>query len=160
MAADQASQEKLDDILYPSNAAPSFRITVIFGRRATPEYAKAVALVLPQLKGKLTGYSLRVPTPTVSVVDFSVITEKKTTAEAVNAALKAASEGVLKGILGFEVRPLVSVDYKGCPISSVVDAALTLVINENHVKVVAWYDNEMGYSYRLVDLCNLIGKSL
>lgn len=122
--------------------------------------AKAVALVLPELKGKLTGYALRVPTPTVSVVDFSVVTEKKVTVDAVKAALKGAADGKLKGILGYEERPLVSVDFKGCPLSSIVDSELTLVINENHVKVVSWYDNEMGYSFRLVDLCKLIGKKL
>ncbi|MEW6201190.1 MAG: type I glyceraldehyde-3-phosphate dehydrogenase [bacterium] len=122
--------------------------------------AKAVALVIPEVKGKLTGYALRVPTPTVSVVDFSVLTEKKTSVEEVNNALKKASEGKLKGIMMYCDEPLVSVDFKGSDFSSIVDAEMTLVVNENHVKIVAWYDNEMGYSHRLIDLCEYIGKKL
>ncbi|MEW5947500.1 MAG: type I glyceraldehyde-3-phosphate dehydrogenase, partial [bacterium] len=122
--------------------------------------AKAVGLVIPEVKGKLTGYALRVPTPTVSVVDFSVVTEKKTTVQEVNDALRKASENRLKGILGFNEEPLVSIDFKGCALSSIVDAPMTLVVNDDHVKVVAWYDNEMGYSHRLVDLCACVGRKL
>jgi len=122
--------------------------------------AKAIALVIPELKGKLDGYSLRVPTPTVSIVDAVFEVEKATTAAEVNAALKAASEGPMKGILGFSEEPLVSMDYKGDERSSIVDADLTAVIEGNLVKVVSWYDNEWGYSTRLTDLAAKIAKSL
>jgi glyceraldehyde 3-phosphate dehydrogenase len=114
--------------------------------------AKAIGLVLPQLKGKLDGFSMRVPTPDVSVVDFVAILDKPTTTEAVNAALKAASEGSLKGILGYTEDPVVSTDMLHNPNSSIVDAQLTKVLDGNLVKVVAWYDNEWGYSTRVVDL--------
>ncbi len=114
--------------------------------------AAAVGLVLPELKGKLDGYALRVPTPTVSVVDLVVELDKSATAEEINAAFKEAAEGDLKGILGYEETPLVSVDYLGDSRSSIVDAALTSVMADNMVKVVAWYDNEWGYSMRVVDL--------
>ncbi len=122
--------------------------------------AKAVALVIPDLKGKFDGYALRVPTPTVSVVDFTAEVEKPTSAEALNAAFKAAADGPMKGILGYEEAPLVSMDYKGDPRSSIVDAALTTVIGETLVKVVAWYDNEWGYSCRTADLAAMMAKSL
>jgi glyceraldehyde 3-phosphate dehydrogenase len=122
--------------------------------------ARAVALVLPELKGKMDGYSLRVPTPTVSIVDVVVEVEKSTSVEEVNAAFKAASEGALKGILGFETKPLVSMDYKGDPRSSIVDAALTSVMDGTFVKFVTWYDNEWGYSVRTTDLAAMIAKSL
>ncbi|MBN1231011.1 MAG: type I glyceraldehyde-3-phosphate dehydrogenase [Anaerolineales bacterium] len=122
--------------------------------------AKAVSLVIPELKGKMDGYSLRVPTPTVSVVDVTMEVEKSTTAEEVNAMLKAAAEGPMKGILGFESELLVSMDFKGDSRSSIVDAALTSVIGGNMVKVVSWYDNEWGYSVRTSDLAALIAKSL
>ncbi|MBN2502052.1 MAG: aldehyde dehydrogenase, partial [Anaerolineales bacterium] len=122
--------------------------------------ARAVALVLPELQGKMDGYSLRVPTPTVSIVDVVVEVEKATTAEEVNAAFKAASEGAMKGILGFEPKPLVSMDYKGDPRSSIVDAALTSVMDGTFVKFVTWYDNEWGYSVRTTDLASMIAKSL
>lgn len=118
--------------------------------------AKALHLVLPQLKGKLDGFSLRVPTPVVSVVDLTVVTEKPVTLESVNAALKAAAEGPLKGILGYETSPLVSMDYKGNPLSSIVDAALTKVIGSNMVKALSWYDNEWGYSCRVRDLITFL----
>lgn len=118
--------------------------------------AKAVALVLPQLKGKLNGFAMRVPTPTVSVVDLVCELEKPATAEAINQALKAAAEGELKGILGYSEEPLVSIDYRQDPRSSIVDALSTMVIGENLVKVVSWYDNEWGYSARVVDLLNYI----
>ena len=120
--------------------------------------AKAVSLVLPELKGKLDGLSLRVPTPNVSVVDVVVEVSKKVTKEEVNGALKAAAEGKMKGILEFEERPLVSIDFKGNPHSSIVDAALTSVMEGSMVKVIAWYDNEWGYSNRLRDLAILVAK--
>jgi glyceraldehyde 3-phosphate dehydrogenase len=122
--------------------------------------AKAIALVIPELKGKLDGYSLRVPTPTVSIVDAVFEVEKATTAEEVNAALKVAAEGPMKGILGFSEEPLVSMDYKGEERSSVVDAELTAVMDGNMVKVVAWYDNEWGYATRLTDLAAKMAKTL
>ena len=118
--------------------------------------AKAVGEVLPDLKGKLTGLALRVPTPTVSVVDLVVDLARDTTAEEVNAALKQAADGPLKNILCFEERPLVSSDFRGDTHSSIVDAASTLVIGGNMTKVIAWYDNEWGYSCRLVELAELI----
>jgi len=114
--------------------------------------AKAVALVLPELKGKLNGFALRVPTPTVSIVDFVAEVEKETTVEEVNKALKEASEGELRGILGYTEEPLVSVDFKGDERSSIVDALSTMVIEGKMVKVVSWYDNEWGYSCRVIDL--------
>lgn len=114
--------------------------------------AAAVGLVLPELKGKLDGFALRVPTPTVSIVDLVAELATETTAEEINNALKEAAEGPMKGILGVEERPLVSVDYKTDPRSSIVDAALTNVMDGNLAKVVAWYDNEWGYSLRVVDL--------
>jgi glyceraldehyde 3-phosphate dehydrogenase len=118
--------------------------------------AKAVALVIPELKGKFDGYALRVPTPTVSIVDFVCELEKEATTEEINAALKAAAEGPLKGIMGYSEEPLVSMDYKGDPRSSIVDAALTNVIAGNMAKVVAWYDNEWAYSVRCADLIKLM----
>lgn len=118
--------------------------------------AKAVALVLPQLEGKFNGMAIRVPTPTVSAVDIVIETEKPVTKEAVNAALKAASEGELKGFMGYSEEPLVSMDYKQDPRSSIVDALSTMVMGENMVKILSWYDNEWGYSCRVVDLINLM----
>jgi glyceraldehyde 3-phosphate dehydrogenase len=120
--------------------------------------AKAVSLVLPELKGKLDGISLRVPTPDVSVVDVVFEVSKKTSKEEVNAAFKSAAEGRLKGILQFEEAPLVSIDFKGNPHSSIVDAALTSVMEGTMVKVISWYDNEWGYSNRLRDLAILVAK--
>jgi glyceraldehyde 3-phosphate dehydrogenase len=122
--------------------------------------AKAVALVIPELKGKFDGYALRVPTPTVSLVDFVVQTEKPVDVESLNAAFKAASEGPMKGILGYSEEPLVSVDYKGDPRSSVIDALSTMTIGGNLAKVVTWYDNEWGYSVRTADLAAMMAKSL
>ena len=118
--------------------------------------AKAIGLVMPQLKGKLDGYSMRVPTPDVSVVDFVCILKAPATTEAVNAALKAASEGELKGILGYTEDPVVSTDMLRNPNSSIVDAQLTKVLDGNLLKVVAWYDNEWGYSSRVVDLIGFL----
>jgi glyceraldehyde 3-phosphate dehydrogenase len=120
--------------------------------------AKAVALVLPELKGKLNGFALRVPTPVVSVVDFTAELAKPTTKEEINAALKAAAEGELKGILAFEENELVSMDFKGNPHSSIVDGPSTMVLDGNLVKVIAWYDNEWGYSNRLADLVEYIAS--
>jgi len=123
--------------------------------------AKAVSLVLPQLKGKLDGLAVRVPTPNVSLVDLVVTTEKDTTVAEVNAALKAAANGPLKGVLVFCEEPLVSKDFNGNPASSIVDGLTTAVIGGNMVKVMSWYDNEWGYSNRIVDLVNyLIAKGL
>jgi glyceraldehyde 3-phosphate dehydrogenase len=122
--------------------------------------AKAVALVIPDLKGKFDGYALRVPTATVSLVDFVVELEKPATVESVNAAFKTASEGAMKGILGYSEEPLVSIDYKGDPRSSIIDSLSTMMMGENMLKVVTWYDNEWGYSVRTVDLAVLMAKSL
>ena len=122
--------------------------------------AKAVALVIPELKGKLNGFAMRVPTPTVSIVDVVFEVEKPTTAEEVNKALKDASENELKGILGYSELPLVSIDYNGNENSSIVDALSTLTIGDNMVKVISWYDNEWGYSSRLVDLASFVGEKL
>jgi glyceraldehyde 3-phosphate dehydrogenase len=120
--------------------------------------AKAVSLVLPELKGKLDGMAIRVPTPNVSVVDLVVTLKKKTDADKINAALKKASRGSLKGILGFSEEPLVSIDFNGNPLSSIVDASCTKVIGDNMVKVLSWYDNECGFSNRVVDLFRLIAS--
>ena len=118
--------------------------------------AKAVALVIPEMAGKLNGIALRVPTPNVSVVDFVAQVEKSTITEQVNEALKTASESSLKGVLAYSELPLVSCDYRGTDESSIVDANLTLVMGGDMVKVVAWYDNEWGYSQRVVDLAELV----
>ncbi len=118
--------------------------------------AKAVSHVLPGLKGKLDGMAVRVPTPNVSLIDLVVQTEKKTTTEEVNAALKAASEGAMRGILDYSELPLVSIDYNGCPASSTVDALSTAVNGGDLVKVLAWYDNEWGYSNRICDLVSFM----
>jgi glyceraldehyde 3-phosphate dehydrogenase len=113
---------------------------------------------LPELKGKLNGFAMRVPTPTVSVVDFVADLEKPATAEEINAALKEAAEGPMKGILGYEEEPLVSIDFKQDPRSSIVDALSTMVIEGTLAKVVAWYDNEWGYSNRVADLVMYIAS--
>ena len=120
--------------------------------------AKAVALVLPELKGKLNGFALRVPTPNVSVTDLVVELEKEATKESINAAFRKAAEGELKGILGVSDLPLVSKDFNGDARSSIVDADLTMVMEGNMAKVVAWYDNEWGYSSRIVDLAVYMSK--
>ena len=122
--------------------------------------AKALHLVLPQLKGKLTGFALRVPTPDVSLVDLTVILEKAASAEEINAAFSKAAEGELKGILGVTDEPLVSADFLHENNSAVVDLLSTMVIGESHVKVLAWYDNEWGYSCRTVDLVEYVAKRL
>jgi len=117
--------------------------------------AKAVALVLPQLKGKLNGIALRVPTPNVSVVDLVIQTSKKVTADEVNQTFREAADGKLKGILAVADEPLVSCDFRCSDVSTTVDAALTMVMGDDMLKVVAWYDNEWGYSQRVVDLAEL-----
>jgi glyceraldehyde-3-phosphate dehydrogenase (NAD(P)) len=120
--------------------------------------AQAVALVIPEMKGKLNGIALRVPTPNVSVVDFVAQIEKSAIAEQVNDALREAANGSLKGILEYNDLPLVSCDFRGTDASSIVDASLTIVLGGDMVKVVAWYDNEWGYSQRVVDLAELVAK--
>ncbi|KMY55414.1 glyceraldehyde-3-phosphate dehydrogenase [Bacillus sp. FJAT-27231] len=120
--------------------------------------AKAVSLVLPELKGKLNGMAMRVPTPNVSVVDLVAELNTNTTAEEVNDVLKAAAEGELKGILAYSEEPLVSRDYNGNPASSTIDALSTMVLEDNMVKVLSWYDNETGYSNRVVDLVDYIAQ--
>jgi glyceraldehyde 3-phosphate dehydrogenase len=126
--------------------------------------AKAVALVIPELKGKFDGYSLRVPTPTVSVVDFTALIERATTKDELNAAFVEASKGALKGILGVTTGqygdPLVSMDFKGDPRSSIVDLPNTMVMGGTLIKVVTWYDNEWGYSCRTADMASMLAKSL
>ena len=120
--------------------------------------AKAVALVLPELKGKLNGFAMRVPTPNVSITDLTVLLQKDTTAEEINAVLKEAAEGELKGIMGYSDEPLVSRDYNGCPLSSIIDGLSTMMVGPRMAKVVSWYDNEWGYSNRVVDLAAYIAK--
>jgi glyceraldehyde 3-phosphate dehydrogenase len=107
---------------------------------------------MPQLKGKLDGFAIRVPTPNVSVVDLTALVSKSVSAEEINLALKKASEGELKGILGYTEEPVVSMDFNHCSLSSIVDGKMTKVIDGNFVKVISWYDNEWGYSNRVVDL--------
>lgn len=122
--------------------------------------AKAIGLVIPELEGKLNGYSFRVPTASVSVVDLVVETEKAVTREEVNNALKGAAQGSLKGIMNYSEEPLVSTDYKGDPASSTVDSLLTMVVEDNMLKVISWYDNEWGYSNRCADLAVMLAESL
>jgi glyceraldehyde 3-phosphate dehydrogenase len=120
--------------------------------------AKALQLVIPELKGKLDGYAMRVPTPNVSVVDLTVFTEKPATVQTVNAALKAAAEGPMKGILEYSTEDLVSVDFRGNPHSSILDAGYTRVVGNNCVQILAWYDNEWGYSSRCRDLIKFLAQ--
>jgi glyceraldehyde 3-phosphate dehydrogenase len=122
--------------------------------------AKALALVIPEMKGKFDGMAMRVPTPTVSIVDLVVNVEKATTTEEVNAAFKAAAEGKMDGILGYCDEPLVSMDFKGDSRSSIVDSLSTLVMEGTMIKVVTWYDNEWGYSCRTSDLAAKVAKAL
>src|SRR3970282_1220460 len=122
--------------------------------------AKATSLVVPEVEGRLDGMAMRVPTPNVSIVDLVAVVGRSTTAEEVNDAFRAAAAGSLEGILAVEDGPLVSVDYIGNPHSSTVDAEFTSVIDGTLVKVIAWYDNEWGYSSRCVDLANLVGSKL
>ena len=127
---------------------------------ATTGAATALAKVIPEMKGKFDGFALRVPTPTVSIVDMVIELEKDVSIDDINGVLKEASEGSLKGIMGYTDELLVSMDYKGNPLSSIIDSDLTKVISGNMVKVVSWYDNEWGYSTRTVDMAALIAKSL
>jgi glyceraldehyde 3-phosphate dehydrogenase len=120
--------------------------------------ARAVGEVLPELKGKLDGSAIRVPTPNVSIVDLTFTPKRDTSVEEVNAALKAASEGALKGVLDYSDEPLVSIDYNHCPASSTIDSLETTVLEGKLVRVVSWYDNEWGFSNRMVDTAGVIGK--
>jgi glyceraldehyde 3-phosphate dehydrogenase len=122
--------------------------------------ARALALVIPELKGRFDGFSLRVPTPTVSVVDFTAELEKPVTAESINAAFRAAESGHLNGILGVSDEPLVSMDFKGDSRSSIVDAESTMVIGDRFAKVIAWYDNEWGYSCRIADFVGFVAARM
>ena len=122
--------------------------------------ARALALVIPELKGRFDGFSLRVPTPTVSVIDFVAITERPVSVESANAALRDAADGPMRGLLGYTEEPLVSMDFKGDDRSSIVDAKSTLVTGDNLLKVVAWYDNEWGYSCRVADLASFMAERL
>jgi glyceraldehyde 3-phosphate dehydrogenase len=122
--------------------------------------AKALALVIPDLKGRFDGFSLRVPTPTVSVVDFTADVRRETTVEELNAAFREAADGPMKGILGVSDEPLVSSDFRGDSRSSIIDSASTMVIGGSMVKVIAWYDNEWGYSCRVADLIRFVGARL
>jgi glyceraldehyde 3-phosphate dehydrogenase len=151
------SQPVLDMAAKDMRRARAAAINII---PTTTGAAKAISLVLPELEGKLDGYAIRVPTPTVSIVDSVIELEKATTVDEVNAALKAAADGPMKGYLGFETKPLVSMDYKGDSRSSIVDAALTKIMGGNMVKVVSWYDNEWGYSCRATDLAAKLADSL
>ena len=122
--------------------------------------ARALALVIPELKGRFDGFSLRVPTPTVSVIDFVAVTSRLVSAESANAALLAAANGPMQGLLGYTDEPLVSMDFKGDPHSSIIDAASTMVAGENLLKVISWYDNEWGYSCRVADLASFMAARL
>jgi len=151
---DQCLQDRFHKDLRRARAAALSMVPTTTGA------AKAVSLVLPQLKGKLNGLAVRVPTANVSMVDLVAEVNKETSAEEVNAALKAAAEGELKDILDYCDEPLVSIDFNGCPASSTVDALSTMVMEGNMVKVIAWYDNEWGYSNRVVDLVAYIVERL
>jgi len=120
--------------------------------------AKAISLVIPDLKGKLDGFAIRVPTPNVSVVDLTCLLSKKASVEEINAAFKAAAEGKMKGILGYTEDPVVSIDFNHCLLSSIVDGPCTKVIQDDFIKVLSWYDNEWGYSNRVVDLAEYMIK--
>jgi glyceraldehyde 3-phosphate dehydrogenase len=151
-----SDQNILDNVHSDLRRARAAAVSMI---PTTTGAAKAVGLVLPSLKGKLDGYAVRVPTPDVSLVDLTVNLKKAATKDEINAAMKEASNGALKGVLGYEEDPLVSIDYMGNPHSSIFDPALTNVI-DNTAKIVTWYDNEVGFSNRVVDLANHIGSKL
>ncbi len=150
---DQPTLDTMHKDLYRGRAAAMSMIPTSTGA------AKAIGLVLPDLKGKVDGYSLRVPTPTVSVVDLTAVVAKSATTEELRAMLKEAAEGPLNGIMGFCEEPLVSMDFKGDAHSSIVDAEFTQVQHGDLVKLVSWYDNEWGYSCRVSDLANLMAKA-
>jgi glyceraldehyde 3-phosphate dehydrogenase len=122
--------------------------------------ARALALVIPEMKGRFDGFALRVPTATVSIIDFVAITERNVTAETANQALRAAADGPMQGLLGYTEEELVSMDFKGDERSSIIDAASTMVTGDNLLKVIAWYDNEWGYSCRVADLANYMAERL
>ncbi len=149
---DQRVQDQAHSDLRRSRAAAVSMIPTSTGA------AKALSLVIPELKGKLDGFSMRVPVANVSVVDFTAQLAKKTTIEEINAALKEASEGKMKGILGYTEDPVVSVDFNHSTLSSIIDAKCTKVIRDDFIKVLSWYDNEWGYSNRVVDLCEFMVK--
>ncbi len=149
---DQRVQDQAHSDLRRSRAAALSMIPTSTGA------AKALSLVIPELKGKLDGFSMRVPVANVSVVDLTALLSKKATVEEINAALKEAAETKMKGILGYTEDPVVSVDFNHCVLSSIVDAKCTKVMQDNFIKVLAWYDNEWGYSNRVVDLCELMVK--
>ena len=149
------SDQRLLD--YPHKDLRRARAAAVSMIPTTTGAAKAIGDVIPELKGKLDGFAVRVPTPNVSLVDLTVVVEKDADAAAVNDAMRAAAAGPMKGILEVSDEPLVSIDYNHTPASATVDVALTKVINKRLVKVVAWYDNEWGYSARLVDLAAKVG---
>ena len=120
--------------------------------------AKAVGVVLPELKGKLTGMAFRIPSSDVSVVDLTAVFDKPVTQDAINAAMKSASEGELKGVLGYTDEAVVSTDFRGCPLTSIYDAKAGIVLDANFAKVVSWYDNEWGYSSKVLEMVRVIGK--
>lgn len=148
-------QKNLDQAHKDLRRARACAVSII---PTTTGAAKAVGLVLPKLQGKLNGFSMRVPTPNVSVVDLVAEVEKPTSVEEVNKALEEAANGPLKGILGFNMLPLVSIDYNGSELSSIVDGLSTMVMESTQVKVISWYDNEWGYSSRVVDLAKYVMK--
>ncbi len=149
---DQRVQDMAHSDLRRSRAAAISMIPTSTGA------AKAISLVIPDLKGKLDGFSMRVPSPNVSVVDLTCSLGKKVTVEELNAAFKAASEGQMKGILGYTEDPVVSIDFNHCDLSSIVDAKSTKVIQDDFIKVLSWYDNEWGYSCRVADLVEYLVK--
>lgn len=149
---DQRVQDMAHSDLRRSRAAAVSMIPTSTGA------AKAISLVIPELKGKLDGFAIRVPVPNVSVVDLSCTLSKKVTADELNAAFKEASEGAMKGILGYTEDPVVSVDFNHCTLSSIVDAKSTKAIQDDFIKVLSWYDNEWGYSCRVADLAEFIAK--
>jgi glyceraldehyde 3-phosphate dehydrogenase len=150
------NDQRILDVVHPDlRRARAAAVSII---PTTTGAARAVSLVIPELQGKFHGFALRVPTPTVSVVDFVADLERNATVEDLNAAFKAAAEGPMKGILGYTEEPLVSVDFKGDQRSSIIDGLSTMAIGGNMVKVVSWYDNEWGFSCRMADLCNYLAK--
>ena len=149
---DQVTQDGPHSDLRRARAAAASMIPTSTGA------AKAIGLVMPELKGKLDGYAMRVPTMDVSIVDLSVKLDKKTSAEEINSTMKAAAEGPMKGIFEYCDEPLVSIDFVGNPHSSILDAQSTKVMDGNFAKILSWYDNEMGYSTRVVDLAIKMGQ--
>jgi glyceraldehyde 3-phosphate dehydrogenase len=151
---DQKILDQIHDDMRRARAAAMSMIPTTTGA------ARAVGEVMPELKGKLDGSAIRVPTPNVSIVDLTFTPKRDTTKEEVNALLKAASEGALKGVLAYSDEPLVSIDYNHCPASSTIDSLETAVIDGKLVRVLSWYDNEWGFSNRMVDTAGVIGKLL